>query len=59
LRVLGDTDEHIALSQRFRRLKRRLETSEPNRETASRFGELTLSVHDLNRLLREAFYSDS
>jgi Fe-S-cluster containining protein len=59
LRELGDADEHIALSIRFRKMKRRLETSELDDERADRFGELTLAVHDLNVLLSGRFYPGS
>lgn len=58
LQELGDTDEHAALSNRFRRLKRHLESSPLDRETATTFGELTLAVHDLNVLLSKSFYPE-
>jgi Fe-S-cluster containining protein len=54
--ALGDRDEHLALSKRFQRTKRRLEGDELDDETAERFSELTLAVHDLNVLLSDAFY---
>jgi Fe-S-cluster containining protein len=57
LRELGDADEHIALSIRFRRMQKRLEKIFPDEETADRFGQLTLAVQDLNLLLGDAFYS--
>jgi hypothetical protein len=56
LRQLGDTDEAAALSIRFRRVKARLEAGAWDDETAERFSQLTLAVHDLNLLLGEAFY---
>lgn len=56
LRALGDTDERVALSVRFRRTKKRVEASALDEETAEIFSRLTLAVHDLNLLLREAFY---
>jgi len=56
LRELGDTDESLALSLRFKRTKRRLETSAFDEAMGDRFGELTLAVHDLNLMLREKFY---
>jgi Fe-S-cluster containining protein len=56
LRQLGDNDEHMALSRRFRRVKRRLESGLPDDETAELFSRLSLAVHDLNLLLRDAFY---
>jgi Fe-S-cluster containining protein len=59
LRELGDADEDIALGKRFRRMKRQLESRPLNDETANKFGELTLAVHDLNVLLSESFYPAS
>ena len=56
LRALGDTDEQLALSRRFRRTKKRLVASALDDETADRFGDLTLAVHDLNLRLRHHFY---
>jgi Fe-S-cluster containining protein len=57
LHQLGDADETLALSQRFRRVQRKLESCPLDKETAQIFGELTLAVHDLNLLLSERFYS--
>jgi Fe-S-cluster containining protein len=56
LREMGDTDEHVALSKRFRRTKKRAEAGALDEETADIFGQLTLAVHDLNVLLSEAFF---
>jgi uncharacterized protein len=56
LRELGDADEQTALSVRFRRVKRRVETGVLDENTADLFGQLTLAVHDLNLLLSDAFY---
>jgi hypothetical protein len=56
LQELGDADDSVALSKRFRRMKRRLENDPLNGEVAEKFGELTLAFHDLNMLLAEAFY---
>src|SRR5262249_5509119 len=56
LRELGDDEEHVALSLRFRRMKQRLEANLPDEEIADTFGRLTLAVHELNLLLSEAFY---
>jgi Fe-S-cluster containining protein len=56
LQQLGDTDDSVALSKRFRRMQRKLEGVSLSRETAQIFGELTLAVHDLNILLAEKFY---
>ena len=56
LRELGDIDEDSALSVRFRRTAKRMEKLTLDEETAARYGELTLAVHDLNYLLSDAFY---
>ena len=56
LRKLGNAEEEVALSKRFRKLTRRLEIGLLNNETVEKFGELTLAFHDLNVLLSEAFY---
>jgi Fe-S-cluster containining protein len=53
---LGDDDEHVALSLRFRRVKQQVEASVPDEDAAEIFGRLTLAVHDLNVLLSDAFY---
>ena len=44
------------LSVRFRRTVKRMEAGVLDDETADRYGELTLAVHDLNVLLAQAFY---
>ena len=59
LQRLGDTDESVALSKRFRRIQRKLESSPLDKEAARIFGDLTLAVHDLNVLLSERFYPAS
>ena len=56
LRKLGDKDEQVALSVRFRRTAKRVQDSEINRPTADLFSELTLANHELNFLLSEVFY---
>jgi hypothetical protein len=56
LRALGDQDEQLALSVRFRKTSKRMHASSVNDETADLFGDLTLAMHDLNVLLASAFY---
>lgn len=56
LRELGDHDEHTALSLRFQRTHRRLESLQLDDDTAEIFGQLTLAVHDLNLRLHRHFY---
>jgi len=56
LRQLGDTAEAVALSLRFQRTQRRLESLQWADDTAEIFGQLTLAVHDLNLMLRRHFY---
>jgi hypothetical protein len=56
LRRLGDTDEAGALRTRFRRLTKHLEHSGLAPEMRNTYGLLTLTMHDLNLLLSQAFY---
>ena len=56
LRALGDKHESAALSVRFRKTAKRLQTTGPDAETADTYGQLTLAFHDLNLLLGDAFY---
>jgi uncharacterized protein len=59
LRALGDTDEQLPLTARFRRTSKRVGEHELDEETADTYGQLTLAVHDLNLLLGDAFYPGS
>jgi Fe-S-cluster containining protein len=59
LSALGDTEEQLPLSVRFRRTGKRVEERELDDEAADTYGVLTLAVHDLNLLLSEAFYPGS
>ena len=56
LRVLGDADEPTALSVRFRRTAKRLETGATDAASADTFSRITLAFHRLNVLLSEKFY---
>ena len=56
LRQLGDNDEQMALSLRFRKTAKRLQEGEINAHTADTFSQLTLAAHDLNLVLSEKFY---
>ena len=57
LHELGDTEETLALSLRFQRMRKRLEAGTDDEETAETYSRLTLAVHDLNLRLRQSFYS--
>jgi Fe-S-cluster containining protein len=57
LRRLGDTEEHLPLSTRFRRTRRRFENGAVDAQAAELFGELTLAVHQLNVLTHGRFYT--
>ena len=57
LRALGDQDGESAVSVRFRRVARALETAPRDPAKAALYGELTLAMHDLNHYLAEHFYS--
>jgi uncharacterized protein len=59
LHALGDIDEQLPLSTRFRRAGKALHGRELDEETADTYGQLTLAVHDLNLLLSDAFYPGS
>jgi Fe-S-cluster containining protein len=56
LRQLGDLDEDLALSVRFRRTSKRLARGHLSDEEAKLFAELTQVVHSLNLILGESFY---
>jgi Fe-S-cluster containining protein len=56
LRQLGDSDEQVALSLRFRKTAKRLQEGEIDAHTANTFSQLTLATHDLNFILSENFY---
>lgn len=58
LRLLGDTDESIALSKRVQRMTRKVERGPRDKDAAHIFGELTLAVHKLNMALSKRFYRD-
>ena len=56
LRELGETDETLALSKRFQRVKRRMENDFNDETSVDIYALLTLATHELNYLLSEAFY---
>lgn len=56
--VLGDTEESLAFSLRFRRIQQRMENGGGDDDTMETYAQLTLAVHDLNRVLRQEFYPD-
>ncbi|MFM8468537.1 MAG: YkgJ family cysteine cluster protein [Limisphaerales bacterium] len=61
LRELGDADEGVALTKRFKRVKRKFDAGELpaglDTETAyDRFAELSLAVHEMDLRLRAKFY---
>ncbi|MEO6181764.1 MAG: YkgJ family cysteine cluster protein [Verrucomicrobiota bacterium] len=56
LRQLGDNDEQVALSLRFRKTAKRLQEEKSDGHTADIFSQLTLAAHDLNLILSEKFY---
>jgi hypothetical protein len=57
--AVGDREEGLSLMKRFRRLARRMERGQLDRDAAATFGELTLTMHRLSRLLNERFYPGS
>ena len=56
LRELGDSDEGTALRLRFQHAAKRYEKAPLTDRKAEIYGDLTVAVHDLNMLVREAFY---
>jgi uncharacterized protein len=56
LAELGNTDEQLPLSTRFRDTANQLEGHDLDEAAADTYGQLTLAVHDLNLLLGDAFY---
>jgi hypothetical protein len=56
LRELGDERETLALSLRFQRTRRRIESAPVDGDTAEIYGRLTLALHDLHVTLRGHFY---
>jgi Fe-S-cluster containining protein len=56
LAALGDTDESLALSLRFKRARRRIESANVDETTAETYADLTMAVHELNLLLAQKFY---
>jgi hypothetical protein len=56
LRELGDTNDDLALGDRFRKTSSRLEATRLEKPQADIYAKLTLAVHDLNFLLSNSFY---
>jgi len=56
LRILGDTEESVALATRFRRTARRLQQIGAGKAESATYSELTLAFHELNLLLAESFF---
>lgn len=56
LRELGDDNETLALSKRFQRVRRRIESGGATEEEADAYGRLATSMHELNLLLSQEFY---
>lgn len=57
LREMGDTDERVALSERFRRMQVRMESGRVDAASGERFAELGVAMHRLNLLTHEKFYT--
>jgi uncharacterized protein len=58
LRRLGDGNEHLPLSARFRAAMRRFEAEERDPQAIQDYGELTIAMHRLNVVLSERFYPE-
>ncbi len=57
LRALGEDNEHLPFSRRYRRVKQRIESGPLDDETAANYADLSMAVHDLNFLLHQSFYA--
>ena len=53
---LGDLEDGVALRQRFKKMAARLNQVSPTQEQASRFCDLSSTMHQLNLLLSDRFY---
>jgi hypothetical protein len=56
LRQLGDREEQEPLRARFKNVSRRIESISPDQLMVRRYSELTIAFHELDQLLRDAFY---
>ncbi len=56
LRELGDSEETLALSLRFQRMQKAMNSRPLTEETGALYAELTLAVHDLNLALAREFH---
>ncbi|MBA4149014.1 MAG: YkgJ family cysteine cluster protein [Verrucomicrobia bacterium] len=59
LRELGDENEHLSLSKRFKQVTKQFDTGHLTGESAGVYGDLTIAVHELNLILSSAFYPGS
>lgn len=56
LRELGDTEEHLSLSQRFQALQRRAERGALAPNAGDRYAELTQAMHALELIAHASFH---
>lgn len=59
LRELGNDEEQLALSKRFKKVARAFDRGELPDESSGLYGDLTMAVHELNYLLSTDFYPGS
>ncbi len=59
LREVGNHDEHLALSKRFKKVALAFDRGDLPREVEGLYGDLTIAVHELNYLLSTTFYPGS
>lgn len=57
LRLLGDTEEHRSLGERFHRMQCRLEVEPTDQTALAHFADLSLTIHRLKLLAHERFYT--
>ncbi len=57
LRELGNHEEHLPLSERFRRTQRRLESGAADAAAGETFAEVSVAMHRLTLLAHDKFYT--
>ena len=59
LRELGDTDEHLGLGERFHRTSERLESGRTDAESAAKYADLSLAIHQFKLQAHDRFYTQT
>lgn len=59
LRELGDTDERVALNERFHRISERMESGDADAGALAKFADLSLVMHQLKLDAHDKFYTQT